>query len=162
VKVLIAYCTRYGTTADRARSIAAAVRAQVDLVDLVRDPNPDPAGYGAVLIGGSIYGGRIQARVGSFCERHEETLRKTPTGVFVCCLSRGAHARSQLQEAFPDWLLQTALCRSLPGGALHPGRLRLLDRFLVRSVPHPRGEVDMRDEQEIAAAAEAVNALIRP
>ncbi len=158
--VLVAYGTRYGTTAARARSIGEAIRAEVTLVDLRRDHAPDPARFDVVLVGGSIYGGKIQPRVASFCETHEEALRSRPVGVFVCCLSRGGHARFQLEGAFPDWLLKAAICRALPGGALSPGKLTLFDRFLVRSVPHPPGEVDLADPGEVAAVAEAVNRLL--
>jgi len=160
VTVLIAYCSRYGTTEARARSIGAAVRAEVSIVDLQRGRAPDPERYDVVLIGGSIYGGTIQSRVTAFCESNEEALRNRPVGVFVCCLSRDAHARAQMDDAFPGWLLGAAFCRALPGGALYPGNLTLLDRILVRAVPHPPGIVDLVDAREIAAAAAAVNAFL--
>jgi menaquinone-dependent protoporphyrinogen oxidase len=158
--VLIAYASKYGTTAARARAIASTIRADVTLVDLRRHPYPDPMRFDAVLIGGSIYGGRIQRRVSGFCELRGEALRARPVGLFICCLSRGAHARAQMEDAFPGWLREAAICRAFPGGALNPAGLTLLDRFLVRSVPHPPGIIDRTDPAEIGAAADAVNRLV--
>ncbi len=159
--ILVAYATKYGTTAARAASIAEAIGARqaslaVTLADLGRGKRPDPAGYDAVLIGSSIYGGRIMRRVTAFCELNEEALLARPVGLFTCCLARGRHALDQMEDSFPDSLWRAAVCRGLPGGALHPAGLTLLDRILVRSVPHPAGEVDLRDAGEIESIASAM------
>jgi menaquinone-dependent protoporphyrinogen oxidase len=130
------------------------------LADLARRPWPDPAAFEAVLVGGSVYGGKVQPRVTAFCEAHEAALRGRPSGVFLCCLSRGSHAESQMEDSFPRWLLEAAVIRSLPGGRLAPSRLTILDRLLVRSVPRPPGEVDQLDSPEIARLAAAMTAAV--
>jgi menaquinone-dependent protoporphyrinogen oxidase len=163
--VLIAYGTKYGTTADRASSLGAAIRARmpsvtVTLTELRRGPGPDPDAFDAVLVGGSVYGGTVLPRVISFCERNEQALLTRPVGLFSCCLARGRHALEQMQDSFPDWLWKAAFCRGLPGGALYPSKLRLVDRILVRSVPHPPGDVDLRDPEQIDSIAAALAAAL--
>jgi menaquinone-dependent protoporphyrinogen oxidase len=158
VKVLIAYRTRYGTAAECARSLVRRIAAESRLVDLALVRKPDVSAFDVVLIGGSVYGGKIQREVTSFCEREREVLLKKKVGLFLCCLYRGEHAKAQLREAFPQWLHSHAFAAALPGGELRFGSLRLLDRLLVRGLPHPPGDVLLLDPQALEDLAAAVNA----
>jgi menaquinone-dependent protoporphyrinogen oxidase len=116
--------------------------------------------FDVVLVGGSIYGGRIQREVTAFCEGRSDLLLKCKIGLFLCCLSQGEHAREQLQAAFPDWLAAHAFARSLFGGDLHYDRLTLLDRLLVRGLPRPRQGVSLLDRDAITAMADLVNSAL--
>lgn len=158
MRTLIVYCSRYGTTADCARRLAQKVAGEVMLADLAHDRWPPVEGHEVVLIGGSIYAGKIQRRVTSFCERNRPGLLAARVGLFLCCLFTGEEASIQMQAAFPDWLLAHAFARVLPGGEIHVNRLSFLDRLLVRALPHPTGDVSrLRPEalDELAGAARA-------
>jgi hypothetical protein len=63
-----------------------------------------------------------------------------------------------MQSAFPDWLLAHAFARAFPGAEIRYGKLTLIDRFLVRSLLHPPGDVSRLNPSaldELAAAARA-------
>jgi menaquinone-dependent protoporphyrinogen oxidase len=158
VRALVAYRSRYGTTEACAKQVAERLHAQAVVVDLARGKPPAVGGFDVVLVGGSIYGGKIQREVGWFCEANREALLGRPVGLFLCCLYRGARAESQLAEAFPSWLSAHAFAARVLGGELHYQGLRLFDRFLVRSLPHPAGDVSQVREEEIEALAAAANA----
>lgn len=162
MKLLIAYGTRYGTTAACARALADAVRAETVVADLARRPRPRPGEYDAVLVGGSIYAGRIQRAVTTFCESFEEELLARPLGLFVCCFFQGERARAQIADAFPASLHEHAFARMHVGGALNPAGLSLFDRFLVRSLGAGARAVDLVKGDQLAALAAAVNALPGP
>ena len=161
MKTLICYCSRYGTTADCAGVLAQKVGGDTTLVDLARDRWPALAGSDVVLIGGSIYAGKIQRQVVSFCERNRQPLLRTRVGVFLCCLFTGESAEMEMQTAFPDWLLAHAFSSVLPGGQIRFSRLSFLDRLLVRAVHPVRGDLSrLRPEalDELARAARAGHA----
>jgi menaquinone-dependent protoporphyrinogen oxidase len=160
VKVLIAYRSKYGTTETCAHALADRIKAETALADLRLRRAPDVRAFDVVLIGGSIYGGKIQREVTSFCERQEELLRERETGLFLCCLIRGEQARAQLLAAFPEWLSAHSFARSLFGGDLHDDRLTLLDRVLVRGLPRPAHGASLLDTDAIAAMADAVNSFL--
>ena len=156
MRTLIAYRTRYGATAECARTLAERIGGDTTVVDLAREPRVSAAGYDVVLVGGSVYAGRIQRQVVSFCERNREALLAARAGVFLCCLFSGEQAEVQMQSSFPDWLLAHAFRRAFPGGRVTFSRLSLLDRLLVWNLPHPRGDISLlRPEalEELAAAA---------
>ena len=159
MKVLIAYRSRYGTTASCARALAGMIRSGSETIDLARTRTVDLSPFDVVLIGGSVYGGRILPQVTSFCERHRDALREMRVGVFLCCLYQGEHARTQMREAFPDWLLDRCFAYALAGGELVYAKLSLLDRMLVRSVTRGRRDILRMNPEALRALADAVNAL---
>jgi menaquinone-dependent protoporphyrinogen oxidase len=158
MRTLIAYRTKYGTTAECARTLAQKIGGEVTLADLAREPRASAAGYDVVLIGGSIYGGKIQRQVVSFCERNRPALLAGRAGLFLCCLFTGEEAAVQMQASFPDWLLAHAFSRVFPGGRVTYDRLSLLDRLLVRSLPHPRGDLSRLRPEALEELAGAVRA----
>lgn len=160
MKVFIGFRSKYGTTEACARALAERIKAETALADLRIRHTPDVHAFDVVLIGGSIYGGRIQREVTSFCERRGELLLKRKVGLFLCCLSQGEHAREQLQAAFPEWLAAHAFACSLFGGELRYDKLTLLDKLLVRGLPRPPHGVSLLDTDAVAAMADLVNSFL--
>jgi len=156
MKTLIAYRTKYGTTASVARALAGKLGGDVTVCDLAASPAPEVAAYDTVLIGGSIHAGRIQRQVVSFCEKNHAALLGRRVGLFLCCLYTGEDAAVQMQSAFPDWLLAHAVARVLAGGEIRYDRLTLLDRLLVRALPHPAGDVSRLNPAAVDELAAAV------
>ena len=159
MKVLIAYRTRYGTTESCARRIGQLLSAEVVLHDLRAPGTPALEGFGAVLIGGSIYGGRVQREVSSFCERQQQRLSAVPVGLFICCFFEGEKGMAELNAAFPPWLTAHAFSRELLGGALRLDRLTVPDRLLVRCLMRPPRDVSSVREEAIERLAAAVTGL---
>ena len=156
--IMIAFRSKYGATARCARILSERVRGETRLVDLAVERRPDLTGCDVVLVGGSIYGGKIQREVTAFCDRNREALLGRRVGLFLCCLAEGERARQEMEGAFPPWLLAHAFARSLPGGELRFRTLRSLDRLLVRSVTTSRGDVSRLRVDALESLADDVNA----
>ena len=159
MRVLIAYRSRYGTTASCARALASLLRSPSEIVDLGRTRAIDLQPFDVVVIGGSIYGGKILRQVPAFCERNREALLDKRIGVFICCLYQGEHARMQLRAAFPGWVLERSFAHALAGGELVHSKLTLIDRLLVQRLPQGRRDILRLNPEALQALADAVNAL---
>jgi menaquinone-dependent protoporphyrinogen oxidase len=159
VKVLIAYRSRYGATESCARILAARIDSETVILDLRGTHHPSLEGFDVVLLGGSIYGGRIQREIPAFCDRERERLLSRKVGLFLCCFYTGERGMAELQEAFPPWLTAHAFDREILGGELLLKRLSLLDGLLVRSLVHPARDVSAIRRDAIEGLAAAVNAL---
>jgi menaquinone-dependent protoporphyrinogen oxidase len=159
VTVLIAYCSKYGTTARCARILAERITGQTELVDLRAVRDPDVARFDVILIGGSVYGGKIQRQVPAFCERNRDALLRRHAGIFLCCLSHGERAAAQVQGAFPEWLLAHAFARCLPGGELRYSSLTLADRILVRGLTRSLTDRSLLKIDALESLGDAVNGL---
>jgi menaquinone-dependent protoporphyrinogen oxidase len=156
VKTLIAYRSKYGTTAACARTIAARIGSGAALADLADARDVSVSEYDTVLIGGSIYGGKIQRQVVTFAERNRGALLQKRVGLFLCCLSQGEEALMQLQSAFPDWLLAHSFARVLPGGEISYDKLTFFDRLLLRRLSHLAGDLKRLKPETLDELAAAV------
>jgi menaquinone-dependent protoporphyrinogen oxidase len=136
------------------------ISAKTVLHDLRVPGRPSLADFDVVLIGGSIYAGKIQREIGTFCDQERESLVSKRVGLFICCLYDGEQAMAELQAAFPPWLLVHAFAREVFGGELSLKKLSLLDRFLARSAIRAKGEISTIRSDAIERFAKAVNALM--
>jgi menaquinone-dependent protoporphyrinogen oxidase len=161
MSVLIVYRSKYGFTAGCCRALARLIASESTVADLASRGVPDPREFDIVLVGGSIYGGKMQREVVSFCDRHAPVLGERRVGLFISCLYEGEHAQAQLRAAFPDWLTGHAFAAGLFGGEIRYRELTFLDRLLVRSVSPLSTDVSHPKPEAMQAMADAVNALPR-
>lgn len=69
---------------------------------------PDPAKYDQVIVGGSVYAGKIRKPVTRFCSENIDTLKGKKLGLFICGMADGDGVRKQLESSFPKELLAAA------------------------------------------------------
>jgi menaquinone-dependent protoporphyrinogen oxidase len=161
VKVLIAYATKYGTTEHIAARLRDALSASVDLANLKDSPDPPVTEYDLILVGGSIYAGRIRPQVTKFCERYQDALLARKVGVFISCLYDEQEGGAQIGENFPGWLLAHAFGRYNLGGAVHFSSLRLVDRLIMKKIAKVSSDIDSINESEIERLTGDVDAITR-
>jgi menaquinone-dependent protoporphyrinogen oxidase len=149
VKVLIAYATKYGTTGRIAERVREGLSVPAELVRLNDTLDPPLAHADVVLVGGSIYAGRIRPQVTKFCERHQDELLARPVGLFVSCLYGEEQGGAQIGESFPGWLLAHAFGRYNLGGAVAFSQLRVVDRFLMQKIGKVSSDIESINEGEI-------------
>src|SRR4051794_1729887 len=83
-RVLIAYGSKHGSTAETANEIAGMLRErglEVDSAEAGRVTTLD--GYGAVIVGGSIYTGRWHPDARTLIKRLGDELAELPTAIFA-------------------------------------------------------------------------------
>jgi len=103
--VLVAYASKHGST----REIAERICEMIQSTGLRAHLRPamgadDLEGYGAVVLGGSIYRGRWHRQAHRFLRRHEDALADRPLAVFGSGPVEGGpvalfEARAQLDSA---------------------------------------------------------------
>jgi menaquinone-dependent protoporphyrinogen oxidase len=151
--VLVAYASKHGSTREVAEAIcgalqAARCRAHLRPASEIRDLD----GYGAVVLGGSIYMGRWHRSAHAFLRRHRRALAETPLAVFALGPTpRGPvdfdSARAQLDGALAKHDVEPVLVEVF-GGRIDP------ERFVFPLSKMPAE--DARDWEVIAAWAEAL------
>lgn len=133
MKILIAYASKTGTAAECAERLARELQgADVTLADLSVE-RPDPTGFDAVIVGGSIRYGKLHAALRDCLTERADALAAVPHGLFLCC------ANGHEFEEHRDRLLPRALCESAFavlsfGGRLKLARASLWERFLLHTM----------------------------
>ena len=155
-KILIAYASKTGSTAEIAQAIAKELEAAghtagaADIAGI-----GSLAGYAGVVIGGPMYMGHIDSRVGKFVKCHAGELAKLPVAGFVVCLA--AASKDPEGMAWAEKALRTSLgpvqpvAETIFAGRLDPEKLSWFQRWITKKVNAPVG--DFRDWAAIASWA---------
>jgi len=122
-KVLVAYATMAGSTADVARTIGAEIGqcgAQVDVLPL--SEVKDLAGYDGVVVGGPMIMGWHRAALG-FLKRHRADFQRVPLAVFVMAMSLTQTGETNVDGA------SISVDERLPKPPEVAGRLKFKERY---------------------------------
>ncbi len=112
-RILVAYVSKKGSTAEIAQAIGKELQATGHTADAVGIGNVTSLqGYDAVVIGGPMYMGRIDGSVGKFVKRHSQDLARVPVAGFVVCLA--AAAKDQEGITWAEKALHAALAPLQP------------------------------------------------
>ncbi len=144
-KVLIAYQTKGGVTAEYATIIAEVLREkhhmEVDVVDLAKDSRPDTAPYYAVIVGSGI-------RVGMWYGRAKRMLGRTPKEKVAAVYLASGRAGDPKQHA-------TAVEKYLTSVLAKKGiRPLAADAFGGRMVSKGQVTLDNREPEKVRLWAE--------
>ena len=160
-KVLVAYGTKYGATAEIAERIGQVLRdAGLGAEVRAADRAGDPAGYDAVVLGSAVYIGQWRKEAAKFLEANEAALAQKPVWIF----SSGPTGEGDIEELMQGWSfpgkLQPVADRIGPRdmtifhGAADENKMGRLDRWMLSRVKAALG--DFRDWDAIEAWAKAI------
>jgi menaquinone-dependent protoporphyrinogen oxidase len=159
--VLIAYASKYGSTAQIAENIALRLK-KAGLMPVVRDVKEinSFAGYTAVVAGSAVYAGSWLKEAADFLEKFQEDLTRLPVWLF----SAGPTGKGDPVEQMKGWrfpeslnpLVDTILPRDIAffHGVLDMSRLRLAEKLIVYALKAPAG--DFRDWEMINRWADQI------
>lgn len=165
-RILVAYATKYGSTAEIAEKLGDVFR-QADLPAdvLPADDVDDLASYSAVVLGSAVYMGRWRKEAAKFLQANEQALAERPVWLF----SSGPTGEGDPVELQDGWTfpgkLQPIADRILPRdiavfhGAVDPQNLNFLTRWMMKNVDAPLG--DFRDWEAIDAWAASIADEVR-
>ncbi len=144
MKILIAYTSRNGSTADCVARLEGHLHGlDVTVADLART-TPDARAFDLVLTGGSVRYGRLDPHLRRFFKEQGDALRTVRLGLFLVCGL--AHEYEYYEETLlPRELRASAFAILYFGGTLRTENLPLLDRLAVRSLRSRIMESEIED-----------------
>ncbi|NIV37101.1 MAG: flavodoxin, partial [Anaerolineae bacterium] len=99
-KILVAYATKYGATAEIAERIGQVLReAGLEADVQAADRAGDLGQYGAVVLGSAVYIGQWRKEAARFLKENETTLVEKPVWIF----SSGPTGEGDVEELMSGW-----------------------------------------------------------
>jgi menaquinone-dependent protoporphyrinogen oxidase len=165
-KILVAYATKYGATAEIAKRLGQVLQEEGLSVEVLPVGKAgDPAQYAAVVLGSAVYIGGWRKEAAKYLQDNEAALAKLPVWIF----SSGPTGEGDPVELLKGWRLPPALQpvadRIQPreiavfGGALDPAKMNFLDKMMIKNVKAPTG--DFRDWEAVDAWARSIAAALK-
>ncbi len=133
MNTLVIYASKHGTARKCASILSKKLTGKVDIQDLRAGSIPNLAKYDKVIIGGSIYAGRIQKELTAFCSQNLDALKSKKLGLFICCMFKNS-AEAQLNSAFPQEFLVNAIATENFGGEMMFSDMNFAEKLLTKMV----------------------------
>jgi menaquinone-dependent protoporphyrinogen oxidase len=165
--VLVGYATRYGSTQEVAKAVAATLRECGLAVDIqpMREVRT-LAEYSAVVLGAPLFMFRWHKDALHFLSRHREDLTERPVAIFALGPittddeKEWQGSRNQLDKELAKFPWLTPVAIEIFGGKFDPAKVRFPYNLFMRQVPAS----DLRDWAAIrswAADLKPILAVLR-
>jgi len=157
MKVLVAYATKCGSTAEVAAEIGRVMESksgcQVDVQPV--GEVKEVGGYDAVIVGSATRVGKWLPEAVEFVEEHKGALGQVPVAFFTVCLTLREDTEENRREvaAYLDPVCEIVqpVDVGLFAGVLDYGKLSFVPRMMLKAMKAPGG--DFRDWEAIRAWA---------
>ena len=158
-KILVAYASRCGSTAEIARAVAEDLKHRGSAVDLrSADKVATLAGYEAVVVGSAVRFGHWLPETVEFVRAHQAGLKRIPTAFFtVLIMNTGpdvAARKARLGYLDPVHAVMKPGAEVFFAGRMEQSRLSFSERLLFKVMKGH--DADMRDWPAIHAWGQRV------
>lgn len=166
-KVLVAYGSKYGATAEIAGRIGEVLGAAGFTVDVLSaDKVRGISSYEAVVLGSAVYAGSWRKEAAKLLTSEADALAERPVWLF----SSGPTGPGDPVQLLNGWRIPGALRPAAERikvrdiavfhGAIDMQKLSLPERLIIKGIKAPAG--DFRDWAAIMAWAEGIARALRP
>ena len=139
MKIAILYGTKYGTTEKVAKLISKSIKNQnnnesidIELINL-KEKNNLNLNYDFLIIGSSVYMGKIRKEVNEFLKKYKNTLIQKPFALFVCGVNI-IEGIDQVNKVFPSKILNHAISTGFLGGELKLDKMNFFERKISQFI----------------------------
>lgn len=157
MSTLIAYTTKYGCAKKCAELLSKELNNQTEMVNLKELKEFDLSKYQTIILGGSIYMGRIQKEMTEFCTKNLDQLKEKHLGLFICGMQEGEQVSTELSQNFLPELLNTAVVKECFGSAFIFDRMNFMEKLIVKKIAKVSSNQSKINEANISKFAQKMN-----
>jgi len=133
MSTVILYSTKYGTAAKCAGLLADMASEEIKAVNIKTAPDFSVEPFETVVLGASVYVGKIQPEMTSFCRKNLNLLLTKKLGLFICS---GDHSEKGLEylKLFGEELHRHAKSKKLFGDEICWEKLNFFEKLAMRMI----------------------------
>lgn len=159
MKTVMIYATKYGSVRKAAELLREKLNGGPALVDVANEPAPSLDGYDTVILGGSVYMGRVQKKLSAYIQNNLDILLKKKLGIFLCAtVTDSGQQEKELKDAYPSGLYDHALAKGILGYRFDFDKMHFLDKLIISKMLGNTKSVSTFYDEGIARFAQAMNA----
>lgn len=143
MNTLIIYASKHGTAEKCAAKLSEKLTGKVELHNIKGSMIEDFTQYDKVIIGGSMYAGKIQKEISEFCSKNLSMLKDKKIGLFICCMVKNS-TESQINSSFPQELLNSTVVKESFGGEFRFKEMSLMEKAITKVVSKMLAKTDDR------------------
>lgn len=147
MRTIIIYATKHGAAGEIAKRIAEKIEGAA-MHDLKKDGIPALDNYDCIIIGSSIYAGRMLKEAKEFVAVNMGVLQGKKLGLYLSGLDSSGE-NGFLETNFPSDLLQKAKAASFLGGIFDPKKAGAFERLIIKLLTKKSEYLDSIDSEKI-------------
>jgi menaquinone-dependent protoporphyrinogen oxidase len=159
MKNLIIYSTKHGGTEKIAAKIASLLKDETEVYNLKDKKVINLDDYQNIILGASIYAGKLRKDLISYSEDNLKTLLQKNTALFICCMRDGEAAKEQIENNFPEKLYNHSKIKAALGGEYNFDKLNFLEKIVVKKIAGVKESKSSYLNDKISEFAAEVNKL---
>ena len=160
MKTAIIYQTKHGYAEKCAKSLKEGICCETELFDLgKKGERPDLDQFSMVILGGSVYAGKLQKEILDYWEANKEKLLEKKIALFSCNMTQGEENEKQLSKIFPEEILAKSFCTLSLGGKFDFSKLNFLEKMIVKKVAKVESDQENVQSENIKLLTEKINEL---
>ncbi|HMA60085.1 MAG TPA: flavodoxin domain-containing protein [Halanaerobiales bacterium] len=155
MKTLIIYASKHGSAEKAANKLYQHLGDEKEIVNIQENSKPFLENFDTVIIGGSIYGGKIQKEIQKFIEDNLETLLSKRIGLYLCC-GIEKDFEKQLENSMPEKLLGHTSVVGYFGYEYNIDKMNFLEKTMVKFVAKDKAGKSNINEENIKEFAREI------
>jgi menaquinone-dependent protoporphyrinogen oxidase len=156
MSTLIAYASKHGCTERCAERLAQGLGEKVDIYDLKSGKALDISPYDKVIIGSSVYVGKVNKEATEFCTKNLGALRDKKIGLFICGSQEGEALKQELATAFPQELQSRAVAIESFGGEFTFSKMSFMEKTIVKVIAKTSKDTSSIKDDKINSFAQSM------
>lgn len=132
MNTLILYGSKYGATAQIAELLHEAMGDGAQARN-VEDGTDDLDAFDTVIIGGSVYAGKLNKDIVSFAKAHEGELQTKNLGLFIGGATPPDTQR-YVEKLYPETLVEHASAIGILGGLFQMDKMNFVYRKMIKTM----------------------------
>jgi len=162
MKSIVIYATKYGSAAEAAKRIKTELGEETHLYNILADCVPPLDNYDTVILGGSVYIGKVQKQITQYCNIHLTELLDKNVGLFLCAGEQKEDAQlKEIQSAFPESLFQHAAAKEVLGYAYSFEKMKFFDKLIMKKIKGDSISIAKYSDERIALFVKSLKSTKR-
>lgn len=158
MKTLIIYATKYGCTKKAAELLKSKLGGEVKIINIMNEEIKAFDYYDTVILGGSIYVGKIQKQLINFITQNLPLLLNKKIGLFICAGETNKEImEKEFKTAFPIDLSNKAVVKGVFGYEIYYEKLNFIEKFMMKKIKGVEGSEYKLSEEKIKNFAEVMS-----
>ncbi|WP_373898081.1 flavodoxin domain-containing protein [Haloimpatiens sp. FM7315] len=159
MKTLMVYATNHGCVEKCTNELKKRLKGEVVNLDIKKESIKDLSEFDKVIIGGSIYVGKIQKQLSKFCLNRFDELKEKEIGIFICGLRDGDEGKAQIKTAFRSELYKKAKVKGYFGGNIIFNKLNFFEKLIIKAICKENKDINNIIIKNIDEFAENMNKI---
>lgn len=159
MNTLIVYASKYGCTEKCTELLSKKLIGEVEIINLKQVSDIDISKYEKIIIGGSIYIGKIQKEVTEFCSKSLDKLKEKRIGLFICGMQEEETVTTEFNQNFNPELIEIANAKEHFGGEFNFDKMNFIEKLIVKKISKVTSSKSNILENNIKKFAQEMNAI---